>query len=130
MPARVSDVAVEQLKECLPSPPVPTMSMHFSGTPGTFTARESMMRMAAASSEGFSPFIRRPMSRAPACAGVMVPSSMEPKATSASSSVRSRPRDTDSRMELMVGAACTVGRRLPGKFSRRRRPSGVSMDSG
>lgn len=74
IPANVRDVAVEQLKELRPSPPVPTTSMQSPSSPSTRLARPRAMPTAWAISSGVSPFMRRPIRKHPAWAGDMRPS--------------------------------------------------------
>ena len=83
-----------------------------------------------ASSRELSPFMRSPMRKLPAWAGVSLPSMSAPKLRDAMSAVRSSRRARCSNTSAMPPSRPCRGRMACGKLPSRRSPSGVRMDSG
>ena len=88
-PATTKAVAVEMLSVCLPSPPVPTISI---APLGAFTALHlaRITAAAAAYSSTVSPRVRSAIRRPPIWDGVASPSNRKVKAASASARVSGR----------------------------------------
>ena len=98
--------------------------------PSTRTARAKAARVAWASSRALSPFMRRPMRKLPAWAGLILPSMSEEKPVAAISAVRSSLRARHSSMAVRLAASLSLLKTDCGKLPSRRSPSGVSTDSG
>jgi hypothetical protein len=90
-PATTKAAAVEMLKVCAPSPPVPQVSTARGSGQGSWRARERMARAAATISPTVSPLVRSATSRAAHRTSEPRPSMISPKAASSSGAGTSRP---------------------------------------
>ena len=97
--------AVEMLKVCTASPPVPTTSTSPRRSTSTFAERSRITSAAAAISPTVSPFIRRPMRKPPIWASVASPVMMMRMTAPISSGARSRPSVTARIAPLMSMSA-------------------------
>ena len=107
--ATMNAAMVDTLIDREPSPPVPQVSTIASAVKSIVVMRARMARAAPTTSSTVSPFMRRAISSAPICAGVVCPSMIWPTTAAISSAVRSCPPTTRASASRIPSCASLTG---------------------